>query len=461
MENEKQNGTIHSFFAPKTANEKMKKIEEKAKIQKSRLKTRRSSAYFGSAGGTTDLDSPQNSDVLIVYEAQSVPSTSSQKSDNITTETECTVIASCSSSSSVALSKSESVSMDVTRSPKPEKVAAIFSRSPAQPKKIVQIKEDNAMSTSSQSPVPESPKSTSKLFSLFSPKPKTKVESADVPMEIVISDSPITSKKESTSNPKVSIGVKRQEHWGDRHPETYEFIQRMPLQKSIFEDRSEVLNGRIFNSRSFDENILNVDNIESELREGPSSDPYLLFMEKRTNSVDIEKLPIPENSPTPAIFPTSMNNLVEGADEENEILRWLKRWKKRVRKEMENQKEKQKSSAKKGRKRKGEDDDDDEYEEENNVDLENPLVLIGPTGVGKTALTRALARQENMRIISIGPEMDRSGAEIKKQLFEALRSHRVDQQARPRVSFFITPSRHRNLQKSQKKNKRRKNSYKV
>lgn len=45
-----------------------------------------------------------------------------------------------------------------------------------------------------------------------------------------------------------------------------------------------------------------------------------------------------------------------------------------------------------------------------------------------------------MRIISIGPETGRSGSEIKRNLQEALRSHRVDQQPHPTrtIPFYKT-----------------------
>uniref|UniRef100_A0A8R1I8Y3 AAA domain-containing protein n=1 Tax=Caenorhabditis japonica TaxID=281687 RepID=A0A8R1I8Y3_CAEJA len=99
------------------------------------------------------------------------------------------------------------------------------------------------------------------------------------------------------------------------------------------------------------------------------------------------------------------------------------------------------SKKKSGRRRRDEDDldSDEDYElEDEENQLQNPLVLIGPTGVGKTALIRTLARQENMRIISTGPESDRTGSEIKKKLQEAMRSHRVDQQSHRRMTFFTT-----------------------
>ncbi|EGT56271.1 hypothetical protein CAEBREN_09732 [Caenorhabditis brenneri] len=110
-----------------------------------------------------------------------------------------------------------------------------------------------------------------------------------------------------------------------------------------------------------------------------------------------------------------------------------------------------KKSKKKRNGDESEDDDSSDDYEMGNQDLENPLVLIGPTGVLKTALVKALAQYGNMRIIWVGPESNRSDAEIKRQLFGALRSHRVDQQPSQVLSaFFKTVSQTTFVSKEEK-----------
>ncbi|EGT48148.1 hypothetical protein CAEBREN_24174 [Caenorhabditis brenneri] len=475
--------TIHPFFAPKKVEEKTKAVVEEKKSKKQektsektdkpekheklekpkkpedkekiRKRTRRSSAYFGVA------DTLESSEDIIVLET-SKPSTSSEKVPEAEVVTETTLVASSSSSSSLSASSQSKEKITtkefVPSSPKPGNIASIFIRSPAQPKKVLEIKESEASTSNPQSSTtPSTTQSSSKLFSLFSPKPKPD-SSSDSP--ITISDSPIApppKPRELFKCPQKSTGVKRQEHWGDRHPETYEFILKMPTQKSIFEGTNSCDNP-IFNARTFDENILNIGDIDWNLKEIDDTVDTNVLMMKKENA-RIKKLEVPEGSYATNLFPSRMEDLVEGADEKEVIQRWLREWKKRVRKDREKEFQKKNDKRKKGpkkskKKRNGdesEDDDSSDDYEMGNQDLENPLVLIGPTGVGKTALVKALAKEENMRIIWVGPETDRSGAEIKRQLFEALRSHRVDQQPSQVLSaFFKTVSQTTFVSKEEK-----------
>lgn len=459
-EKKKEQTTIHPFFAPKKAEEtvkkkveekiskktetacntekkfeKTKKPEEKEKVRK---RTRRSSAYFGKA--TEDNISIKSDDIIVISEP-SQPSTSTEKDTEVGGVTE--VIASSSSSSSTLSSHSsreKRVNKEVPKSPNPGKLATIFASSPAQVKKIAEVKESEASTSTFQSPTPSTPKSSSKLFSLFSPKPKSKLDSSSCDSPITISDSPLVPPKikEIVKCPRQSSGVKRQEYWGDKHPETYEFMLRMPTQQSIFEGTTpNSFDENLFKSRPFDESILNVDDVNSNLEELRSEDSNLLIM-KKSEKVKLDKVDGIDGHCTTDLYPSSMEHLVEGAEEGKTIEEWLKKWKRRVRKNIdreEKEKDRRKNGSKRGRRKKDESDDDD-YEMDGD-DLENPLILIGPTGVGKTALYRALAKQENMRTITIGPETDRSGAEIKRKLFEALRSHRVDQQPHQALSAFF------------------------
>lgn len=456
---EKKNVPIHSFFTPKSskntevetkkkeeetrkAEEKARKAEEDARkeeedAKKARKKARRSSAYFGTSERKkkTVREVSEEPDIVVVSKCE----TSSKSSDKVDFEviSETRDIETASSSSSSSFKIHETVIISTSSNSE----ASVISK----PKKALSDTNLNEPSTSSAS---KPSASAPKLFSLFSPKPKPKLDLNTSQNPISLSDSPIVPKIKEI--PKKSIGVKRKEHWGDAHPENYEFMIKMPSQPSLFEeDSTYAINEKLFKSRSLDESIFVVDTADSELRPIESEFPNLLIPTQSTENVTIEKLSVPDKSCPTTLYPPDMKSLVEGADEEEMIGKWLKKWKRRVRKdlerEFEKEKEKKNGGSKKGRKKKrdreDEDSDYDYAEELYDDDLENPLVLIGPTGVGKTALIRAVAKEANMRIISIGPETERSGAEIKKKLQESIRSHRVDQQpTRFETTFFKTIS---------------------
>ncbi|CAB3410794.1 unnamed protein product [Caenorhabditis bovis] len=141
--------------------------------------------------------------------------------------------------------------------------------------------------------------------------------------------------------------------------------------------------------------------------------------------------------PTYMDIEPAWDELVEGKDEMLRVIQWLRRWKKKVRRiaqkeqeaELNSKKKKVSSSAKKSKKYRDDDDEDDEdYEGSDEEELENPLILIGPTGVGKSAFISSLAKAENMKIVGMGPEVERNGMAIRSKLTEAMKSHRVNTQ---------------------------------
>ncbi|RVE69410.1 hypothetical protein OJAV_G00077670 [Oryzias javanicus] len=77
----------------------------------------------------------------------------------------------------------------------------------------------------------------------------------------------------------------------------------------------------------------------------------------------------------------------------------------------------------------------DEYGEDT---LCNTMLIVGPTGVGKTAAVYACAQELGFKVFEVNASSQRSGRLILSQLKEATQSHQVDSQGRgpPKPSYF-------------------------
>ncbi|CAD6188471.1 unnamed protein product [Caenorhabditis auriculariae] len=110
----------------------------------------------------------------------------------------------------------------------------------------------------------------------------------------------------------------------------------------------------------------------------------------------------------------------------DEILSWLRGWKSRVARQ-----DREAKTSKNKKKKKCEDSDDD-YDMEDEKTFQNPLIIHGEAGVGKTALVKALATEMNMKIVELSPDDCRNGNSIRMKMHNAVVSHRVT----PAASFF-------------------------
>ncbi|KAI1721047.1 ATPase family AAA domain-containing protein 5 [Ditylenchus destructor] len=114
--------------------------------------------------------------------------------------------------------------------------------------------------------------------------------------------------------------------------------------------------------------------------------------------------------------PKSKDDFVDNAHIYNEICSWLEAWKKRLMRipkpERKNTKRKRKTAAA----------EDFEMEDAKH---ENPLVITGPTGAGKTSSIYCAAAQFNARIIEISAAERRNAASLEQRLAGALSTHLV------------------------------------
>uniref|UniRef100_A0A3Q2XJ85 ATPase family AAA domain containing 5a n=1 Tax=Hippocampus comes TaxID=109280 RepID=A0A3Q2XJ85_HIPCM len=104
---------------------------------------------------------------------------------------------------------------------------------------------------------------------------------------------------------------------------------------------------------------------------------------------------------------------------------WLKEWKLRAdRDERNKQKEKKQEE--------GSNDSDWDCRDEDSLSAEdslcNTVLIIGPTGIGKTASVYACAQELGFKVFEVNASSQRSGRLILSQLKEATQSHQVDSQ---------------------------------
>ncbi|KAJ8317885.1 hypothetical protein KUTeg_002976 [Tegillarca granosa] len=88
------------------------------------------------------------------------------------------------------------------------------------------------------------------------------------------------------------------------------------------------------------------------------------------------------------------------------------------------------------------DDSDDEYDR-----LCNTVMLVGPTGIGKTATVYALAQELGYKVFEVNASSSRNGKRILSQLQEATQSHQV---ANHKEKTVGTPSKKTNLSTASK-----------
>ncbi|XP_039199544.1 ATPase family AAA domain-containing protein 5 isoform X2 [Crotalus tigris] len=125
--------------------------------------------------------------------------------------------------------------------------------------------------------------------------------------------------------------------------------------------------------------------------------------------------------------PQNSSELIGNTEAIKKLQRWLCEWKRKADwEEKRTQKEKKNGSR---------DDssehldfiDDTSLSDEENV-LCNTMLLIGPSGVGKTAAVYACAQELGFKIFEVNASCQRSGRQILSQLKEATQSHQVNKQ---------------------------------
>ena len=62
---------------------------------------------------------------------------------------------------------------------------------------------------------------------------------------------------------------------------------------------------------------------------------------------------------------------------------------------------------------------------EEDVELPNTALLVGPTGVGKTASVYALAHEMGFKVLEVNASATRNGRQVLANLREATQSHHV------------------------------------
>ncbi|CAI2328851.1 unnamed protein product [Caenorhabditis sp. 36 PRJEB53466] len=373
-------GKISAFFAPKSTNLETEKSREKSRKRRSTRFVLKDLEPCASEGATTSSEPipkiPKSTEPdLTGNEAQKEP--------------------------------------EVVGTPKSVKIPAMFIKS------TKKCEEKGEKISGEASPAP------AKLFSLFAPKPPkpTPVKSSDI---VDLTKSPKCAEK------KGAIRL-------ESPAESYEFFTKMPIFPSIFAPQwEEEKNGLKLRETPVD--LMKIDE-KCEFRMNFDEEINLKSAFSTENAPEsMRKMENLDGNCALSVRPSRMESLNAGAESGEQIVRWLRKWKRKVRKEAEKEAKKERKGKKKKKKKEEEDEDEEEDEEYQVGDgdelLENPLVLIGPTGVGKTALIRALAKQENMRILCTGPESDRSGLKLKQKLEEATISHRVDQQSHRTLQFF-------------------------
>ncbi|RVE69403.1 hypothetical protein OJAV_G00077590 [Oryzias javanicus] len=129
--------------------------------------------------------------------------------------------------------------------------------------------------------------------------------------------------------------------------------------------------------------------------------------------------------------PQLCSEIIDNSASVKRLYSWLKEWKIRTDRE---EKKNQKSNKEEG----SIDSDWDGADEYGEDTLCNTMLIVGPTGVGKTAAVYACAQELGFKVFEVNASSQRSGRLILSQLKEATQSHQVDSQGRgpPKPSYF-------------------------
>ncbi|XP_060107973.1 ATPase family AAA domain-containing protein 5 [Heteronotia binoei] len=123
--------------------------------------------------------------------------------------------------------------------------------------------------------------------------------------------------------------------------------------------------------------------------------------------------------------PQNSSELIGNTAAIKKLHRWLSEWKKRADLE-ENRAQKEEKSDSQQESLDSMDFKDDKAYSDEETELCNTVLLVGPPGIGKTAAVYACAQELGFKIFEVNASCQRSGRQILSQLKEATQSHQVD-----------------------------------
>ncbi|XP_035695696.1 ATPase family AAA domain-containing protein 5-like [Branchiostoma floridae] len=189
---------------------------------------------------------------------------------------------------------------------------------------------------------------------------------------------------------------------------------------------------------------------QEEEKKEDSEEEVKVVEEAPTESGDTNQDGIQDSLWTDKYQPRSSSEVIGNTGAMKKLRGWLHDWKiradkemRRMMKEMKKQKKAQKNAAKKsGSQGSGDwwddddsdfdisDDGDSDYNEEEEEDgLCNTMLVLGPTGIGKTSAVYACAQELGYKVFEVNAASLRSGKQVLTQLREATQSHQVSKQA--------------------------------
>ncbi|KAL8163750.1 UNVERIFIED_CONTAM: hypothetical protein K2H54_036773 [Gekko kuhli] len=158
--------------------------------------------------------------------------------------------------------------------------------------------------------------------------------------------------------------------------------------------------------------------------------PEILIIEDGDVNTEISSISDSANEDvlwTEKYQPQNSNELIGNTAAIKKLHRWLSEWKKRTYLE-ENRAQKEEESGSQQESLDSMDFKDDKSYSDEESELCNTVLLIGPPGIGKTAAVYACAQELGFKIFEVNASCQRSGRQILSQLKEATQSHQVDKQ---------------------------------